>query len=240
MILVAGLALALVILALAGMNQGSTSEQIVARLASEKDPRIVTAAAQVLDGRGMKLTAEVLRARARDLAAAPPATGAGVSGTTEQAEPAIPVAASDTWARFERALTCAPPGARSPSGRLGMLAIHLRRLQELGYVGRIAGTSAALTADWTPPLREVEFLADPSVQRRVLAESTAAFVEAIARRHPFAIGQMIDGRPASLSGLLAVAHRLGIAGLTQWLCSENERRRQRIATASFGRANGIF
>jgi hypothetical protein len=75
MIALAGVALALLVLALVSRGQGSTSEQIVRGIAAEKDPRVVAAAAQVLEARGMKLTAEALRARAQALSSG--ATTAG-------------------------------------------------------------------------------------------------------------------------------------------------------------------
>jgi hypothetical protein len=237
MIVVAGVALALLVLALAGAGQGPTSEQIVTRMVSEKDPRIVAAAAQVLEGRGMTLTAEALRARARDL------SGGAISGgeTASGWRPAPEEVAPGAWRRFVRVLKAGSLGARSPSGRLGLFSIHLHRLAELGYVRRVRRTAAGtLEAEWLEPLTEAAFLSNPRLQYQALTESMAGLTEEIARRYPSAVGRLVDGRPASLSGLLAVAHRLGLSGLARWLGSSGERARQRIASAAFERANGIF
>ena len=237
MIVVAGFALALLVIALVGTGQSSTSEQIVKRVASERDPRVVAAAAQVLDQRGMKLTAEALRARARDLS-----TGANTAGevATPPGSP-LPGISADAWRRFVQALKGTSLGARSVSGRLGLFSIHLRRLAELGYVQAVHRTPAGmLAAEWVEPLTEAAFLSNLRLQYGAFVESVSGLAEEIARRYTSAVGRLVDGRPASLSGLLAVAHRLGIGGLEAWLASESERARQRIATTAFERANGIF
>jgi hypothetical protein len=237
MIAVAGVAFALLVLALLGKGHGATNEQIVGRLASEKDPRVVAAAADVLEGRGMKLTAQALRARVGDLV-----SGAS-TGSNEGPDPHRPPTSvsAEAWTRFVGALQTAPLAARSPSGRLGLFATHLRRLEQLGYVRGIGrARDGALTAFWVPPLTEETFLSDPRLQYTALAASMADLSETILRRYGSAVGRAVDGRPATLSGLLAVAHRVGIPGLVSWLGSSVERAHQRIATAAFGRANGIF
>src|SRR5438477_8188016 len=120
MIVVAGVALALLVLALMGKGHGVTNEQIVGRIAAEKDPRVVAAAADVLDGRGMKLTAAALRARVGDL----------VSGATtvdeSAADPRSPLesVSAKAWARFVGVLQTAPISARHASGRLGFFEMH--------------------------------------------------------------------------------------------------------------------
>jgi hypothetical protein len=235
MIAVAGLALALLVLALVSRGHGSTSEQIVRGVAAEKDPRVVAAAAEVLEARGMKLTAEALRARAQALSSGA-VTGEG-NAPIESPAQQVPTQA---WTRFVRTLGGTPLDFRSPSGRLGLFSIHLHRLAELGHVRDLHRiTSGALAADWVEPEAEAAFLASPRLQYEVLVESLSGLADEIAGR-PFPIGRHVDGRRTSLSGLLAVAHRLGIAGLERWVASGPERARQRIATAMFERANGIF
>lgn len=237
MILVAGVALALLVLALVRAGHGTTSEQIVRQVASQSDPRIIAAAADVLEARGMRLTAEALRARAQHLRSS--STTAGEPSDAVRSP--LPQVSDAAWRRFVRAIRGRSLVARSPSGRLGLFSIHLRRLAELGYLRRVHRAPAgALAAEWVEPLSEAAFLSSPRLQYAALVESMCALARDIAGRHPSPIGRLVDGRRASLSGLLAVAHRLGIGGLERWLASGAERARQRIATAAFKRANGIY
>lgn len=235
MIFLAAVALALVVIALLG--RGVSSEQIVTRLSRERDPRVVAAAAAVLESRGMRLTAEALRARAQGVA----------GGATTSGESAAPLRAplagvsDEAWMRFVRALAGPRGDACTPGGRLGRFGMHLRRLEELRVVRNVRkGEDGALVAEWAPPLTQEVFLRDPRVQYRALVASMKGLRGALDSDGTRLSGRTVDGQPASLSGLLAVAHRLGMAGLGAWLESAAERQRQRIATELFRRTNGLF
>lgn len=244
MILFAGIALAVVIVAL--LRRGASNEEIVSRLSRQTDPRIVKMAAKLLSDRGMRLTAEVLQMRAQSLAAGTGPDKAAVSGGTSGATLSSPfMAASDqAWTEFVRLLAVQDPSARSPGGRLGRFETDLRRLAEIGWVrGLRSGSDGHLEALWVPPMTEARFLSDSWVQYRALV-ATIKHVRLglIDRGIAVAASGSADGGPdgISLSGVLAVAHRLGAEGAVKWLRSPTERNHQRMATALFRSANGLF
>ena len=59
------------------------------------------------------------------------------------------------------------------------------------------------------------------------------------KRHRDAIGKEIEGKPATLSGLMAVSQHAGPA-LASWLANEADRRRFKQTTAAYGRTTGVF
>lgn len=245
MIFFAGIALAVVIVAL--LRRGQSNEEIVSRLSRQTDPRVVAIAAKLLSARGMRLTAEVLEQRARSLAATTTAgetvaIGDGREATTLRS-PFI--AASDqAWTEFVRVLAVQDPTARSPGGRLGRFDMHLRLLAEVGWVRGIhRGADGSLEASWVEPMTEARFLNDPWVQYRALVCTLKhARLTLVDRGVAVATSDANNGEKSqiSLSGILAVAHRLGADGAVKWLRSPTERARQRMATALFKSANGLF
>ena len=63
---------------------------------------------------------------------------------------------------------------------------------------------------------------------------------ALLKREADALGRVYGGRPATLSGLLAVAKQAGLHGLELWLESQGDERRYPRTTAIYRRAVGIF
>jgi hypothetical protein len=82
-------------------------------------------------------------------------------------------------------------------------------------------------------------LADPIVQYRIFAASMKRHRGDILARHRAVLGTEIEGQPATLSGLLAVAHHAGPA-LSSWLTSPDDRRRFEKTTAAYHSATGVF
>ena len=243
MILLAGITLAVVIVAL--LRRGLSNEEIVSRLSRQTDPRIVAMAAKLLSARGMRLTADVLEQRAKSLAAAGKGAEAAVSGGAGATLSSPFMAASDrAWTDFVRVLAVQDPTARSPGGRIGRFDMHLRRLAEIGWVrGLRRGADGNLEATWVEPMTEARFLGDSWVQYRALvATLKQARLALVDRGVAVATGDASNNTASSisLSGVLALAYRLGADGAVKWMRSPTERARQRIATALFKSANGLF
>jgi hypothetical protein len=155
----------------------------------------------------------------------------------------IPEATDQQWARFVRLMQAGDVAAVTPSGQVGIFQTRLKRLQDLGLARDVRRVSADGSARWTatfrPPLTLARLLADPLLQYRIFVASMRRYRSDILGAHRAAIGTEFEGKPATLSGLLAVAHHAGPA-LGSWLASADDRRRFAKTTAAYGRTTGVF
>ncbi|HVZ70922.1 MAG TPA: hypothetical protein VHJ20_00990 [Polyangia bacterium] len=206
-----------------------------------EEPEEIDRRANELTVIGYAKTADHLRERAATLRAArwrgrPP----GASFTYRSP---IPEASDEQWARFVRLMQTGQLAAVTPSGQLGLFQTRVKRLQDLGLardVRRVPGEGAARwTATFKPPLTLARLLSDPLLQYRVFAASMRRYRGEILERHRDALGKEIEGKPATLSGLLAVAHHAG-PGLASWLTNPEDRRRFQKTTAAYGQTTGVF
>jgi hypothetical protein len=211
--------------------------EYVRRSLELEDPTEIERRADELSGIGYGRTADHLRERADLLRA----------GEPQQDDPVyrspIPEATDEQWARFVRLMQTGALGTVTPSGQFGVFQTRMKRLEDLGLArevrrtGREAG--AAWTATFRPPLTMERLTADPLLQYRIFAASMKRYRAEILANHRAAIGTEIEGKRATLSGLLAVAHHAGPA-LTSWLTSEGDRRRFEKTTAAYSRTTGVF
>jgi hypothetical protein len=152
--------------------------------------------------------------------------------------------ASDAqWAQFVRLMQTGELAAVTPTGQIGVFQTRVKRLQDLGLardVRRVAGEGGARwTATFKAPLTLARLLSDPLLQYRVFAASMRRYRGEILERHRDALGKEIEGKPATLSGLLAVAHHAGPA-LASWLTNPDDRRRFQKTTAAYDQTTGVF
>ena len=156
----------------------------------------------------------------------------------------IPEASDDQWARFVRLMQVGDVAAVTPTGQIGIFQTRLKRLEDLSLahdVRRVqhAGAAPSWTATFRPPLTLARLLADPLLQYRIFVVSMKRYRDEVLARHRDAIGTVIEGKPASLSGLMAVSQHAGPA-LGSWLASEADRKRFKQTTAAYGRTTGVF
>lgn len=147
------------------------------------------------------------------------------------------------WLAFLKAATCGNPRTISPSFRLGVFGLTVRRLCDLGamtspkvihYEGR-----QVWDAHWLNPASLKTFQATPMAQYRLFVDSIKGYSEAPEVAE--AIGQTVEGQKITRSGALMVAHRAGLPGMASWLADPDIRQRfSDNTTAFFQRANGIF
>jgi hypothetical protein len=130
-----------------------------------------------------------------------------------------------------------------------------------GYLGRwLLGPKTALTlarytdkaGTFRPPLTRERFLLSPMLQYDAFLTMTKAHYNEIARRGWLDLlpesgagarldALVVEAKPVTLSGLLAVAKQAGIAGLERWIKqTDAERAKYPNTMAAFRRANGIF
>ena len=138
-------------------------------------------------------------------------------------------------------MAAASPGSRSARGHLGMFGMGLPRLEDLGYLKQTkAGGASSPAVEWKAPLSEKVFLLSPELQYQAFSESMVDHRKQILARHGGLVGRVLAGRPATLSGLLGVAHQAGLAGLETWIGSGGDRKRYPNTTAAYLRWVGLF
>jgi len=155
----------------------------------------------------------------------------------------IPEASDRQWARFVRLMQTGDAAAVTPTGQVGIFQTRLKRLQDLDLareVRHVRGDGGTRwTATFRPPLTLTRLLGDALLQYRIFVASMRRYRNDILANHRAAIGTEIEGKPATLSGLLAVAHHAGPA-LGSWLTSPDDRRRFAKTTTAYGRTTGVF
>ncbi|HVV51122.1 MAG TPA: hypothetical protein VHO06_15750 [Polyangia bacterium] len=155
----------------------------------------------------------------------------------------IPEASDGQWAHFVRLMQAGEIAAVTPSGQVGIFQTRLKRLQDLGLARDVRRVNLEGGARWTatfrPPLTLARLLADPLLQYRIFVASMRRYRSEVLAEHRNAIGTQIEGKPATLSGLLAVAHHAGPA-LASWLASADDRKRFAKTTTAYGRTTGVF
>jgi hypothetical protein len=210
----------------------------VKKIVASKNPRAIAAAAVVAHKAGQPELARDLAKHARSAAATHPA---------QVHAPALPGVTPAAWTAFVRVLRGPDAKAITPTYQLGMFRFGMRRLVDLGlahnahrreYQGR-----QVWDANWVPALEPgpTKFLDDPDLQLKTFGRSMLAYAHQIVNGPAAAlIGSTLDGKPVTLSGLLAVAHQAGFQGLTQWASDPKVRAQFPQTMAIYQRANGLF
>lgn len=223
------------------MNQAAKANPLVEyvrRSMDLGDPTEIERRADELEGIGYERTASHLRGQATRLRAErqPPRR-------TSVFHSPIPEASDEQWARFVRLMQAGDVAAVTPTGQVGIFQTRLKRLEDLGLVRDVKRIQREGTPSWTatfrPPLTLARMLSDPLFQYRIFVASMKRYRDEILARHRAAIGKEIEGKPATLSGLMAVSQHAGPA-LASWLANEADRRRFKQTTAAYGRTTGVF
>jgi hypothetical protein len=204
-----------------------------------EDAAEIARRADVLEGMGYERTADHLREHAVRVRSGVPRR----HGPTMFRSP-IPEASNQQWARFVRLMQVGDVAAVTPTGQVGIFQTRLKRLEDLGLVRDVrriqrAGAAPSWTATFRPPLTLARLLSDPLLQYRIFVVSMKRYRNEVLARHRDAIGKVLEGKPATLSGLVAVSQHAGPA-LGSWLTNEADRKRFKQTTAAYGRTTGVF
>lgn len=145
------------------------------------------------------------------------------------------------WERFVAVMTVAPREHVSPRRRFGMFGIDSRRLSDVGFMTSprkmtIGSETGVWSGEWVAPLTESKFLASTPAQYEAFTRSMRKLAPAVSGH----VGKTIDGKKATLSGLLAAGHLAGEAGIESWVSDPAVRAKFKATTAKFDKANGIF
>jgi hypothetical protein len=162
----------------------------------------------------------------------------------------IGVAALVVVAAFEAATSSksgafeGEPAADTPLPGIGRQA--WRRWQD---GNRLPAAAAERHADRTPHYglraRELEDVELPRPrtefdEEEAFADVSRRLLDDVRRQFGDLVGRVLEGQPATLSGLMAVARYAGLGGLPGWAEQADERQHFTETTAAFRRCNGIF
>lgn len=156
----------------------------------------------------------------------------------------LPSIKPEKWTTFANCMK--GPNVITPAFAMGLFGFSARRLVDLkvmknprqgDYKGR-----KVWTGDWVPPMTINKFMADQAFQYKVFLASMKNYIVRIGAdpKVKATIGTVIDGKRVTLSGLLAVAHKAGFAGLKSWLANPKDRKKFVATTAAFNKCNGLF
>jgi hypothetical protein len=150
------------------------------------------------------------------------------------------------WTLFVRAMRGSNQKEITPGYSLGLFGFGMRRLVDLGLASNPHkmdhGGKQVWDADWIPALQPgpEKFLDDAELQYKTFVKSMNLYASQIKAELPEAIGALLDGKPVTMSGLLALAHRAGWAGMKAWSTDPKVRAEHKQSTAVFNKLNGVF
>lgn len=208
----------------------------VKRIVDSGDPRKMVAAATAAHQAGQPALAAELVKHAKN---------AAISTAGTYPSPFAAVSAP-AWSAFVKGLRGKSQREITPTFNLGLFGFGMRRLVDLGLASNPRqlefNGKKTWQADWAPALQPGpdKFLDDADAQYKALVKSVTLYAAQIGKELPEVIGSTLDGKPVTLSGLLAVAHRAGWGALKDWISSPDVRAKHTTTTALFNKLNGAF
>lgn len=136
----------------------------------------------------------------------------------------------------------------NPRGFFGLFQMSVRRLCDLGAMSMPHSRNVReedgqivriWEATWIVP--KDEFFSNPRLQYEYFCKSMELYRNIVSEKYGKVIGlEVFPGRPATLSGLLAVAHQAGSEGMRKWLTNSDIRKKFSWVTTAYNTANEIF
>jgi hypothetical protein len=145
------------------------------------------------------------------------------------------------WEEFVSVMESAPRDKISSRYKLGAFQMDARKLADVGAMTEARKVSygpemGVWMGKWAPGLSERAFLGSMPLQYAAFVRSVRATAPKVSQH----VGKVVEGKTATLSGLLGVAHVAGIAGVASWVSEPAVRKRFASTTSMFHRTNGIF
>ena len=147
----------------------------------------------------------------------------------------------DGWEKFVSKMAVADKKQVGRKGKLGAFQMDARRLADVGamvkaWKGPRGAEQGAWVGQWRPGLTEASFLGSMPLQYAVFVRSMRAAAPKVS---PL-VGIAVDGKVATLSGLLGVSHVAGERGVEGFMRDPAVRTRFPSTAEVFSRTNGIF
>jgi hypothetical protein len=145
------------------------------------------------------------------------------------------------WERFIAKMAVTDKRHVGRKGKLGAFQMDARRLADVGAMRRAwkgprGEEVGAWVGEWAPGLTEDGFLGSIPLQYAVFIRSMRATAPKVS---PL-VGKVVDGKVATLSGLLGVSHVAGERGVEGFVKDASIRTRFPSTVEMFSRTNGIF
>lgn len=145
------------------------------------------------------------------------------------------------WGTFVASMVVADRQHVGKKGKLGAFQMDARRLADVGAMTRAwkgprGPETGAWVGQWSAGLTEDGFLGSMPLQYAVFSRSMRAAAPKVS---PL-VGKVVDGKVATLSGLLGVSHVAGERGVEGFVTDQTVRSRFPSTAAVFSRTNGIF
>jgi len=147
------------------------------------------------------------------------------------------------WSQLVQWSRQGKPNTITKAGNLGIYLLGIPLLVDLGLMRDprqiVRDGGKRWEADWIPPHTLASFFADPQLQYATWRKHVIRLASWIKAKHAGELGAIADGKPATLSGLLAVALMAGPSGLAAWL-AETADKRHVSTTKAYREVNGVF
>jgi hypothetical protein len=146
-----------------------------------------------------------------------------------------------SWTRFTTTMARHPKNYRSSRGRMGTFGLDGRRLADVGFMvgakkATVGNEIGVWVGEWKKPLSEQIYLKSLPAQ---YASFKRSMVKMVPKVQGF-VGSKIDGKTATLSGLLGVGHLAGESGVGSWVKDPAVRKKFAKTTEAFHLVNWIF
>lgn len=141
------------------------------------------------------------------------------------------------WEKFVAAIATSPKEHVGRKHRLGAFQMDARKLADVGAMTKAwKGSDGSWTGEWSQGLTESSFLGSMPLQYAVFVRSMRAAAPKVS---PL-VGSKVDGKVATLSGLLGVSHAAGERGVASFVSDADVRKKFPATSEMFVRTNGIF
>jgi hypothetical protein len=165
----------------------------------------------------------------------------GLSMLPPERRSPLPGVTGKAWAQFVSVMIVAPKRHAGPRGRMGYFELDARRLADVGFMREprkvtVGSETGVWTGSWVPPLSGEIFLHSTPAQYEAFSRSMRGLAAGVA---PL-VGTKIDGRKATLSGLLGAGHLAGKTGIISWARDPAVRAKFQGTTSNFDKTNGLF
>jgi hypothetical protein len=117
---------------------------------------------------------------------------------------------------------------------LGAFSLSLQMLLSLGFIESIRRSTTGWVVDWNFPYTQTAFLERPALQIAAFTRQAMEHISLLNKERSHLIGASIDGRKATLSGLVAILSLMNVSHLKPNMSLNGD------VSRIYRRTNGLF